>query len=406
MNDDADITRTNARGSVPEVFATFLKLGLTSFGGPIAHLGHFHREIIGRRRWLDESQYAQLVALCQFLPGPASSQLGFAIGLIRGGWAGALAAFIAFTLPSAAMLLLFARTLPQLQQASGRAAIHGLKLLAVAVVAQGLLAMIRSLTPDTARRLIAAASAVAVLASGTALMQLAVVAAGASIGMHVCRHVHKPSGAVFDIRYGTRTGALLISIFGVLLLAAFALQSSAMPLVAVASGFYRAGALVFGGGHVVLPLLEQTVVAPGWVSADDFLAGYGAAQAVPGPMFTLAAFLGARLDGTSGGTLGASVSLLAIFLPGFLIVAGALPYWRMIASQARAVSALAGINAAVVGLLAAAFYDPVWTSAIHSPADFAIALVAFVSLAAAGMPVAVVLVGCVLASLGRAWLAG
>ena len=397
---------TAGAGSAVEVFATFLKLGLTSFGGPIAHLGYFHRELIARRRWLDEAHYAQLVALCQFLPGPASSQLGFLLGLIRAGWLGAIAAFIAFTLPSALLMLAFAHVMPQLEQPYGQAAIHGLKLVAVAVVAQGVLAMVQRLTPDAPRRLMAATAAAVVVVSGTAIVQLAVVALAAPTGFWLCRHVSAASGTAFNLRYGARTGVLLLAVFGALLIAALAPSTGAPPLVAVVSAFYRAGALVFGGGHVVLPLLEEAVVAPGWIGTDEFLAGYGAAQAVPGPMFSLAAFLGARLEGAQGGAVGAGLSVLAIFVPGFLLAAGALPFWRRIASRAGAVSALAGVNAAVVGLLAAALYDPVWRSAVLAPTDFAIALLGFAAVTDLDACLRAVgaRLGAVLASVARAWL--
>jgi len=389
------------------VFTAFLKLGLTSFGGPIAHLGYYQRELIERRRWLDEDRYAQLVALCQLLPGPASSQTGFALGLIRAGWPGAIAAFVGFTLPSALLLFAFAMFLPMLEGPIGEAAIHGLKLVAVAVVAQGVLVMARRLTPDVPRALIAAVSAALVLIADTALAQLLVVVLGGAFGFIWLRRsaASLPTGS-FDLRYGARAGSLLLILFAVLLALALAVPTSNSSLWSAATAFYRSGALVFGGGHVVLPLLEEAVVAPGWVSTDDFLAGYGAAQAVPGPLFAVAAFLGARMGGGEGGVIAATVALLSIFLPGLLLVAGSLPFWRALASRKSAVSAIHGINAAVVGLLAAALYDPLWTSAVFTPFDFAIALVAFVVLAATRISVLVVLVGCVLASLARVWLGG
>jgi chromate transporter len=391
-----------SEGSPAEVFAAFLKLGLTSFGGPIAHLGYFHRELVGRRGWVDDARYAQLVALCQFLPGPASSQLGFALGMIRAGWRGATAAFLAFTLPSAILLLVFAALMSMLDSPLGRAAIHGLKLLAVAVVAQGLLQMARRLTPDVTRALIAVGAAALVIVSPTAGAQLLAVAAAAVLGLLFCRYVVEASSPAFlAVSYGPRTGAWLIGLFSVLLIVAFAVKYVDAPLAAVAGAFYRTGALVFGGGHVVVPLLEQSVVQPGWVPRDEFLAGYGAAQAVPGPMFSIAAFLGARLEGAQGGVVGAALALAAIFLPGLLLVAGALPLWQRIARNKGAVSALAGVNAGVVGLLAAALYDPVWVSAIVSFAEFAIAVVAFTLLAATRTSVLLVLGWCVLASL--AW---
>jgi chromate transporter len=404
MPQSGDAGETSAAGSVAEVFATFLKLGLTSFGGPIAHLGYFHREIVARRGWIDEAHYGQLLALCQFLPGPASSQLGFALGLMRAGWLGAIAAFIAFTLPSALLLFAFAYALPLLHSSYGEAVIHGLKLVAVAVVAQGLIAMAARLTPALPRRLIAAAAAAIVVFYGSAIVQLAVVAGGALAGLWLCRDAQAANGATFDVRYGVRTGAALVAIFALLLAASLGLGTHAPPLAAVGAAFYRAGALVFGGGHVVLPLLEETVVKPGWITADVFLAGYGAAQAVPGPMFTLAGFLGASLPGAIGGFVGAATGIVAIFAPGLLLVAGALPLWRAVGARARAVSAISGINAAVVGLLAAALYDPVIKSAVLAPTDVAIALVAFLLVAVTRASVLFAVAWCALASLARQWL--
>lgn len=366
------------QNSAAEVFVTFLKLGIASFGGPIAHLGYFHRELVTRRRWVDEEQYAQLLALCQFLPGPASSQLGFALGLIRAGWRGALAAFVAFTLPSALLLVLFASAADHLAGAYGQALLHALKLVAVAVVADGMRRMAMQLTPDAPRMLIGLAAALTMLGSGGGgLMQLGVVAAGALAGLWASPSTDAGHGGTFALPYGSRAGAMLLTTFVVLLAVAFAIAViDSNPVASVVSAFYRAGALVFGGGHVVLPLLQEAVVAPGWISTDEFLTGYGAAQAVPGPMFTLAAFLGARLD-IIDAQLGAAVCLLAIFTPGFLLVSGALPFWRRIGSHPRAARAVAGVNAAVVGLLAAALYDPVWTSAVQTTADVAIAFVGF-----------------------------
>lgn len=395
-----NVARDPTGSALLEVCLTFLKLGLTSFGGPIAHLGYFHRELVARRRWIDEGQYAQLVALCQFLPGPASSQLGFSLGLIRAGWLGALAAFVAFTLPSVLLLLGFAHLMPLLHHPYGQAAIHGLKLLAVAVVAQGVVTMAQRLTIDLRRRLIAVAAAAIIVASSTAVAQLAVVAGGALAGLLLCRNELVREAPSFRVAHGPRSGAVLLIIFAVLLVGSFALTNASSPLVSVAAAFYRAGALVFGGGHVVLPLLQEGVVRPGWVDPDVFLAGYGAAQAVPGPMFSLAAFLGANLHGASG-VLGATVCLLAIFLPGLLLVGGALPFWRHIAGVQRSASAIAGINAAVVGLLAAALYNPVWTSAVHDLADVGIALAGFGLLVSPRLSVLIVLAGCVLASMAR-----
>lgn len=391
-------------GSVVEVLSAFGKLGLTSFGGPIAHIGYFRREFVERRKWLDDADFARLLALCQFLPGPASSQMGFSLGLLRAGWPGALAAFAAFTLPSAVLLFAFAAILPLLAGGAGQAVVHGLKLVAVAVVAHGVLGMARQLCPDRARATIAVAAMAAIVVSGSAWMQVGVVALGAAAGLAACRDVAPMAGGMRP-RYGLRTGAALLALFA-LLLVGLPLVAGHGGLLAVADAFYRAGALVFGGGHVVLPLLQEAVVAPGWISRDEFLAGYGAAQAVPGPMFTLAAYLGARLPGGEGGLLGASVALAAIFLPGFLLVAGALPLWNALAGRPAAARAVAGINAAVVGLLAAALYDPVWTSAVHGPKDVAIAAVAFTLLAAWRASALVVVGWCVGASLAVALLGG
>jgi chromate transporter len=396
------------RGTACEVFAAFLKLGLTSFGGPIAHLGYFHRELVAKRGWVSEAQYGQLLALCQFLPGPSSSQLGFALGLIRAGWFGALAAFVAFTLPSAALLLAFASAADYLSGAYGQAAIHGLKLVAVAVVADGVRRMAKQLTPDAPRALIAAGAAAIVLTTRLPIMQLVVVAGGAIAGQWLCRHLPRVEGASFSLRFGPRLGTFLLVVFAFLLLLALVLtESGSGPMLAnVSAGFYRAGALVFGGGHVVLPLLQQTVVEPGWVTTDEFLAGYGAAQAVPGPMFTLAAFLGARLNGAAGGVLGASACLSAIMLPGLLLVAGSLPWWSAIGRHPHATRALAGVNAAVVGLLLAALYQPVWTSAVQSAWDFATALVAFVLLASTRTSTLWIVAWCIVASIVRVSFTG
>jgi chromate transporter len=388
-------------GSVAEVGAAFLKLGLSSFGGPIAHLGYFHREFVERRRWLDEEHFGQLLALCQFLPGPASSQLGFSLGLLRAGWLGGIVAFIGFTLPSALLLFVFAAWSSHLVEPWAQSAIHGLKLVAVAVVAQGVLGMARTLTPDRSRALMAAAAAGLIAISGSAWMQLLIVVGGAALGPWLCRRVLARRGETFALPYGRRLGGTLLILFGALLVTAVVIAPQLPPLAQAAGAFYRAGALVFGGGHVVLPLLKRAVVDPGWLGNDTFLAGYGAAQAVPGPMFTLSAFLGERLPGGQGGALGATVSLFAIFLPGLLLVSGALPFWRALGARDGAARMLAGVNAVVVGLLAAALYDPVWVSAVHDAGDFAIALVAFTLLVAARWPALAVVAWCVVASLLR-----
>jgi chromate transporter len=390
------------RGTVREVAAAFLKLGLTSFGGPIAHLGYFHREFVERRRWLDEEHYGHLVALCQFLPGPASSQVGFSMGLIRAGWLGGLVAFLCFTLPSALLLFAFAAVSDRLRSPLGLAAIHGLKLVAVAVVAQGVYAMARRLAPDRNRALIAAVSAGLVALGNSAAMQLAVVAGSAVAGLWLCRNVAHATGDRFPLVYGRRAGASLLLLFAGLLTLALVMPASWPELLRVGAAFYRSGALVFGGGHVVLPLLQHDVVGPGWVGKDAFLAGYGAAQAVPGPMFSFAAYLGDQLHDGRGGWLGATVGIVGIFLPGLLLVSGALPFWQSLAQRKTAARMLAGVNAAVVGLLAAALYNPVWVSAVLSPRDFAIALVGFAMLVGARWSPLVVVGWCVGASVGFA----
>jgi len=390
--------------SIAEVFVTFLKLGLTSFGGPIAHLGYFRRELIERRQWVTDSQYAQLLALCQFLPGPASSQLGFSLGLLRAGWGGALAAFLAFTLPSALLLLIFATLLPLLSGPAGTAALHGLKLVALAVVAHGLLGMTRQLCPDLPRRLIAIVAAGILLVAARAWLQLLVVALGAVAGLLLCRNLPTLPEQELALDYGRKTGILLLALFLLLLCALPLAAYGAGGQVAVAAAFYRVGALVFGGGHVVLPLLQETVVTPGWLSVDAVLSSYGAAQAVPGPMFTLAAYLGARLPEGMGGLPGAAVALGSIFLPGFLLVAGVLPFWRALTRHPLAASAVAGVSAAVVGLLAAALYDPVWTGAVHGPTDLGIAMLGLAGLTVWRTSALVVVIWCVAASVAMALL--
>lgn len=389
-----------------EVFLVFLKLGLTSFGGPIAHLGYFRRELIERRAWINESQYAQLIAISQFLPGPASSQLGFTLGLLRAGWAGAIAAFIAFTLPSALLLFVFAALLPHLSGTIGEAAIHGLKLVALSVVAHGVLGMARRLCPDVPRMTIAALAAVAIFVAGQAWVQLLVVALGALAGLAVCRSMPPASDGSLPTRHGPAQGCILLALFAALLVGLPVLAHGTDGLLAAADAFYRAGALVFGGGHVVLPLLEESVVNPGWIPSDEFLAGYGAAQAVPGPMFSFAAYLGAILPGNHGGAAGGFVALLAIFLPGFLLVVGILPFWQAFSTRPAAARAIAGINAAVVGLLAAALYDPVWVSAVRGPWDIVIAVVGFALLAWRKMSAIVVVLWCVTAGIVTALISG
>jgi chromate transporter len=369
------------RGTWSQVFIAFLRLGLTSFGGPIAHLGYFHEAFVVRRRWLDDRSYADLVALCQFLPGPASSQVGIAIGLSRAGYAGALAAWVGFTAPSAIAMVLFAYGLSALGNAAGSGWLQGLKVAAVAVVAVAVLGMMRTLAPDRERATIAVTAAIAMLAVPSALAQVLVIVLGGLAGALLLPAEEPPAGAALPLAVSRRTGAVLLALFFVLLIG-LPLLAATIPAqgIKLFDAFYRAGSLVFGGGHVVLPLLQAAVVPQGWVSNDAFLAGYGAAQAVPGPLFTFAAYLGAVMSLPPNGWLGALICLVAIFLPSFLLVLGVLPFWEDLRRRSGARAALAGVNAAVVGLLIAALYDPVWTVGITSAADFALAAAAFLLL--------------------------
>lgn len=367
-------------GSASEVFWAFLKLGLTSFGGPIAHLGYFRDELVVRRKWLDEKAYGDIVALCQFLPGPASSQVGFALGLMRGGKLGALAAWTAFTLPSAIILVLFAMAATALDNSVGQGLLHGLKLVAVAVVGQAVWGMAKSLTPDRTRAGIALAAVIAVIFAGV-FGQLIAIIVGALAGLVLCREPDSKTRGEVSFRVSRTTGVVCLVTFAALLFL--------LPLIAASSGsqslnlfdaFYRSGSLVFGGGHVVLPLLQAEVVYPGWVSESSFLAGYGVAQAVPGPLFTFAAYLGAVMGPAPSGHIGAAICLVAIFLPGFLLLVGVLPFWGALNRLPLAQAAMRGANAAVVGVLGAALYNPVWTSSVLTPVDFALALCGFLLL--------------------------
>ncbi|WP_374652995.1 chromate efflux transporter [Dongia sp.] len=370
-------------GSAGEVFATFLKLGLTSFGGPIAHLGYFRDELVLRRKWMDENGYADLVALSQFLPGPASSQVGFALGLLRGGPLGALAAWAAFTLPSAIVLVLFAYGAAAFGGPVGSGIVTGLKIVAVAIVAQAVWGMARNLCPDRARATIALAAVLIVVLLAGAIGQVAAIATGAAAGLFLCRNRHEAITRHIDFPVSRMFGAVSLVLFFALLfgLPVIAAAASSQGL-SVFDAFYRAGALVFGGGHVVLPLLEAEVVRSGWVSHDQFLTGYGAAQAVPGPLFTFAAYLGTVLGPKPDGLIGAGIALIAVFLPGFLILLGIIPFWDGFRKRESAQALMRGANAAVVGILGAALYDPVFTSAIVGPRQFALALSCFVLLMA------------------------
>ena len=382
MTDEGRNREGSPPGTWPEVLAVFLKLGLTSFGGPVAHLGYFHTEFVERRRWLDERSYVDLVALCQFLPGPASSQVGIGTGLLRAGLPGAFAAWAGFTLPSAIALVLFAYGVGALESALGSGWLHGLKIAAVAVVAQAVWGMARSLCPDRPRATLAVLAAVVVLLVPSAWGQIGAIAAGGLIGVALWREGGSAPGSALHVPIGRTFGLVSLALFFALL-AGLPLLAAALPSQALAlfDSFYRSGSLVFGGGHVVLPLLQAEVVPPGWVSNDAFLAGYGAAQAVPGPLFTFAAYLGAVMGPQPNGWAGATLCLVAVFLPSFLLVFGALPFWAALRGEPRAQAALRGINAAVVGLLLAALYRPVWVSAITAPVDFALAIAAFLALA-------------------------
>ena len=369
-----------------EVFSVALRLGLTSFGGPVAHLGYFREEYVQRRRWLDEATYADLVALCQFLPGPASSQVGMAIGTLRAGLPGAIAAWLGFTLPSAIALVLFAYGIRGLDPAAS-GVLHGLKVVAVAVVAQAVWGMARTLAPDRPRATLATLAAVLVVLAPGAVMQLGVIAGAGLVGWWLLPRA--TSGDRRDVRVPVGRGVAIVAlgIFVALLVGLPVLERVApSDALAIVERFYRVGSLVFGGGHVVLPLLHVEVVGPGWVTDAAFVAGYGAAQAVPGPLFTFAAYLGAVMRIGPGGIAGAALALAAVFLPALLLVIGALPFWDALRRVGAVQAALAGINAAVVGLLLAALYSPVWTSAIETAGDFALALVAFVALTVWKLP--------------------
>jgi chromate transporter len=371
------------RGSPLAIFLVFLRLGCTSFGGPIAHLGYFRAEFVARRQWLSEATFADIVALCQFMPGPASSQTGMAIGLLRGGPLGMVAAWLGFTLPSALLMTGFAYAVGATGDLSDAGWLHGLKLVAVAVVAQAVWGMGSSLAPDRARASLAVAACLVSLAAPSALGQIAAIVLGAVVGTTVLPRVANPC---------VETAALHISVprwVAVTLLAIFLVLLFGWPWLADASGnhaiiladvFYRAGSLVFGGGHVVLPLLQAAVVPPGWVDPDTFLAGYGATQAMPGPLFSFAAFLGAINEPGPNGWIGALLATVAIFASSFLLIGGLLPFWDSLRYRPNVRAAMRGVNAAVVGVLLAALFSPIWTGTIHTRADFGIALVAFLLL--------------------------
>ncbi|MDN3986729.1 chromate efflux transporter [Zwartia vadi] len=363
------------------IFLIFLRLGLTSFGGPVAHLGYFRDEFVVRRQWLSDRSYADLVALCQFLPGPASSQVGIALGFSRAGYSGALAAWMGFTLPSAFILILFAIGISSMGNTFPVGALQGLKIVAVAVVAQAVWGMARSLCTDSARITIMMLATCAVLLVPSVWSQVGVIILAGIAGIVLFNPAQLAAHDPLPIHISRKTGSMWLGVFFVLLIG-LPLAAEAFPnqTLAIVDAFYRAGSLVFGGGHVVLPLLQSEVVPTGWVDEQVFLAGYGATQAMPGPLFTFAAFLGASMTSEPNGWLGGMIALIAIFIPSFLLVVGALPFWEQMRQNLRTQAALAGINASVVGLLLAALYQPVWTSAILSPQDFGLALIAFVAL--------------------------
>jgi chromate transporter len=387
----ADVTQAGRQGSLLEVLWVSTKLGLTSFGGPIAHLGYFHEEYVRRLKWVDDESYADLMALCQFAPGPTSSKVNFSLGLMRAGYLGGLLSWVGFTLPSALALLLFAYGASSMSGPVGTGILHGLKLVAVAIVAQAVWGMARTLCPDRERASIAGGAALIVLLNTSAFSQLAAILFGAVTGAWFCRKNPSAAGEHAPIKVSRRVGvAALTAFFGLLFGLPLLRSLTESQTIAMMDAFYRSGALVFGGGHVVLPLLQGAVVAPGWVGDDAFLAGYGAAQAVPGPLFTFAAYLGAVMKPEPNGLAGAALALLVIFLPGILLHLGTLPFWETFRRRTGTQAVMRGINAGVVGLLGAALYSPIWTSSVRGPSDFAVVLVGFILLMAWKAPPVVV----------------
>ena len=388
-------------GSPWEVFRAFLKLGVTCFGGPIAHIGYFREEFVARRGWLDEVAFADLLALCQFLPGPASSQIGFSIGLMRAGYFGGIAAWAAFTLPSAIALVLFAYSAAALTGTLGIGLLHGLKLVAVAIVAQAVWGMARSLCPDPQRACIALGAALLVVFSGASIAQIVAILAGGAAGFFMCRTTPASSTGRMLVPVSRAVGLAALSVFFVLLVALPVLRGLGLSQgVTLFEAFYRSGALVFGGGHVVLPLLREAFVTSGWVSDDTFLAGYGVAQAIPGPLFTFAAYLGAIAGPLPHGVAGAALGIVGIFLPGMLILVGTLPFWQTFRKRAEAQAIMRGVNAAVVGLLGAALYSPVWPTAVKAPSDLGIVLISFILLTVWRVPPLAVVIFTALSGIG------
>ena len=359
--------------SLLEILLVSIRLGLTSFGGPVAHLGYFHNDYIQKRKWMDEKSYADLVALCQFLPGPASSQVGIGIGVMRAGVLGGIVSFLGFTLPSVIVLILFALILQGLNIGEP-GWIHGLEIIAVAVVAHAILGMSQKLTPDIKRKAIALFALVITLLWQTAFMQVGVIVISGIIGFILYKNHTESDDSRTHFPISRRFAVVCLSLFfGLLIFLPIVRDVTSLSWIAMFDSFYRSGALVFGGGHVVLPLLEREFVPTGWLSEEAFLAGYGAAQAVPGPLFTFAAYLGAVMDGWRGGFL----ATIAIFLPAFLLILGTLPFWDSLRRNPKIKGALMGVNAAVVGILISAFYQPIWTSSIVAPIDFAFAAILF-----------------------------
>jgi chromate transporter len=394
-------------GSPLEVLLAFLKLGVTAFGGPVAHIGYFREELVARRRWLDDAAYSDLVALCQFLPGPSSSQVGFSLGLIRAGYWGALAAWTGFTLPSTLFMILFAFGAGSLGGPVGSGLLHGLKLVAVAIVAQAVWGMARTLCPDRERAAIAGVVAASILWSNSSLSQVGAIVFGALMGLVLCRGPAAEAAAALGAPVSRRVGLAALGAFGLLLVGLPIVRAAgSVPGIALFDAFYRSGALVFGGGHVVLPLLRNAVVSPGWVSESAFLAGYGAAQAVPGPLFTFAAYLGAVEGPAPHGVIGAATALVAIFLPGMLVLIGTLSAWDSLRSRSQAQAMMRGINAAVVGLLGAALYSPVWTGSVVTVRDAGVALIGFLLLTAWRAPPVLIVAGGAAAGIAMSRFAG
>ena len=395
---NAPAAETTMSAKAWDVFLVFLRLGLTSFGGPIAHLAYFRDELVARRQWLEDAEFARLVALCQFLPGPASSQLGFALGLRRAGWKGALGAFVGFTLPSALAMACIALYLPAFGATeAGLAVVHGLKLVAVVVVAHGLWGMARSLTPDLSRIGIGLLTASMTLAWPSIAGQLAAISVGAILGLLLCRCASAGDSRSMDTTVPKPIAIASAALFLVGLAWSLLPRGGGISFGTVAAAHYQAGALVFGGGHVVLPLLDARLVDSGLISADQFLAGYGAAQAMPGPMFTLASYLGAAIPSGSSPLLGSAIATICIFLPGFLILVATLPLWTALHRQPRIRSAAAGVSAAVVGLLLSTLYRPLWMDGVNGWQDVLIVAVGLVLCGVMRKPILVVLPWCVVA---------